>query len=224
MLSTRSNDYTTERRVLSPADAVGRAGVFAQVMALVALTLAFAAAGGAIGRHLPSVAGLLFLIAAMVCVCSTCRAARRSESLAIAALLTGGLLLGLGLGPALDRYARADPQAVWQAAGATALLVGALGSGGYAIRRDLSRAYRALFVAVLAVLLGGVVAVATAMPAADLGYAIAGLVVFSGYTVVDFNLMRRAGVQDVVPLAAGIFIDIVNIFLLLLDLLGSSDG
>jgi FtsH-binding integral membrane protein len=47
--------------------------------------------------------------------------------------------------------------------------------------------------------------------------------VFGGYTLFDFNRLRRADVQDVVPLAAGIFLDVVNVFLFLLDL-GSDDS
>jgi hypothetical protein len=36
-------------------------------------------------------------------------------------LFGAGLLLGLGLGGALNRYAEVAPNVVWQAAGATAL-------------------------------------------------------------------------------------------------------
>ena len=42
-------------------------------------------------------------------------------------------------------YSATDPTAVRQAFGATALFVGGLGAGGYAIRRDLSFLYRILF-------------------------------------------------------------------------------
>ena len=48
--------------------------------------------------------------------------------------------------------------------------------------------------------------------------------VFGGFTAVDFNLMRRASVQDVVPLTASVLLDILNIFLALLDLLDSDAG
>jgi hypothetical protein len=36
--------------------------------------------------------------------------------------------------------------------------------------------------------------------------------------------MRGAGVQDVVPLAAGVFLDPLSIFLCLLDLVDSGEG
>jgi uncharacterized protein len=51
-------------------------------------------------------------------------------------------------------------------------------------------------------------------------YAVAGLVIFGGYTIFDFNRLRRTGAEGAVPIAAGIFLDIVNVFLLLLALFG----
>jgi modulator of FtsH protease len=47
-----------------------------------------------------------------------------------------------------------------------------------------------------------------------------GLVIFGGFTVVDFNRLRRADAASSVAIAAGIFLDIFNVFLLLLELFG----
>jgi FtsH-binding integral membrane protein len=38
--------------------------------------------------------------------------------------------------------------------------------------------------------------------------------------VVDLNRMRRAGMDEAVQIAAGIFLDIVNLFLFFLQLFG----
>lgn len=224
MISTRSAEYATERRILGNVATVGAAGVLGQAMALVAFTLAFTTLGGYLGAHLATGPALGCLLAGLACVVASGPVARRAEPLAICALFAAGLLVGFGLGPALHAQLRVDPDAVWHAAGATALLVSGFGAAGYAIRRDLSRAYRALFVALLALLAGGLVAVLISIPAAQLGYSLAGVVIFAGYVLVDFNLMRRAQVEDTVPLAAGIFLDIINIFLFLLDLLGRTVG
>lgn len=51
-------------------------------------------------------------------------------------------------------------------------------------------------------------------------YAIAGLVIFGGFTIVDFNRLRSSTPDAAVPIAAGIFIDVLNIFVLALDLFG----
>jgi FtsH-binding integral membrane protein len=200
-------------------ESVGVAGVFGQVMGLVAVTLGFFTLGAYLGREITEGASIVCFIAGFVCIVGL-NFARRREGLAITLLFAGGLLLGLGLGGVLDRYAEAEPEAVWQAAAATALFVGGLGSVGYAIRRDLSSFYRFLFVALIALIVFGLVTVFVSIPGGNVIYALLGLGIFGGYTVLDFNRMRRAGAQEAVPLAAGIFLDMVNIFLFFLRLFG----
>ncbi len=200
-------------------ETVGAAGVFGQVMGLVAVTLCFFTLGAYLGRHIAEGASLICFFAGFGCIIGL-NFARRSESLAITLLFAGGLLFGLGLGGVLNSYAEVEPDAVWQAASATALFVGGLGTVGYATRRDLSGGYRFLFFALLALIVFGLIAVFVSIPGGNLIYAVLGLVIFGGYTVLDFNRMRRAGMQEAVPLAAGIFLDVVNIFLFFLRLFG----
>jgi FtsH-binding integral membrane protein len=45
-------------------------------------------------------------------------------------------------------------------------------------------------------------------------------VIFGGYTILDFNRLRRAGAKSAVPIAAGIFLDITNVFAFVLELFG----
>ncbi len=200
-------------------ETVGEAGVFGQVMGLVAVTLVFFTLGAYLGRHLTEMASIICFFGGFGCIVGL-NFARRSEGLAITLLFAGGLLLGLGLGGALNAYAETEPDAVWQAAAATALFVGGLGTVGYAIRRDLSSFYKLLFFALLALIVFGLVAVFVSIPGGNLIYAVLGLVIFGGYTVLDFNRMRRAGMGEAVPLAAGIFLDVVNIFLFFLRIFG----
>jgi FtsH-binding integral membrane protein len=200
-------------------ETVGSAGVFGQVMGLVAVTLCFFTLGAYLGRELTEGASLICFIGGFICIIGL-RAARRSEVLSITMLFAAGLLLGLGLGGVLNRYAEAEPDAVWQAAAATALFVGALGSTGYAIRRDLSGGYRLLFFLLLALIVFGLVTVFVSIPGGNVIYALLGLGIFGAYTLLDFNRMRRSGMQEAVPLAAGIFLDVINIFLFFLRLFG----
>ena len=67
----------------------------------------------------------------------------------------------------------------------------------------------------------GLVGIFVSIPYANVIYAVAGLVIFGGYTIFDFNRLRRTGIQDAVPIAASIFLDIVNVFLLFLELFGA---
>jgi modulator of FtsH protease len=193
-------------------------------MGLVALTLGCLALGAYIGRNLTGGIGLLFFIGGFGCIIGlNIASARGREQLAITLLFGLGLLLGLALGPVLNDYAQADPSALWQAAGATAGFVAALGTFGYATRRDLSSWYRVLFWALLALIAFGVVAIFVSIPAENVIWSVAGLVIFGGYTILDFNRLRRAGQESAVPIAASIFLDVLNIFLFLLSLFGGRD-
>ena len=195
--------------------------VFGQVMGLVALTLGCLALGAYIGRDMSGGAGILFFIGGFGCIIGLNVASSRGrEQLAITLLFGLGLLLGLALGPVLNDYAQADPSALWQAAGATGAFVAGLGAIGYATRRDLSSWYRLLFWALLALIVFGIVAIFVSIPNSNLIWALAGLVIFGGYTVLDFNRLRRAGAESAVPIAAGIFLDVLNVFLFFLQLFG----
>lgn len=195
--------------------------VFGQVMGLVAVTLGFLALGAYIGRDLSGGLGVLFFVAAFACIFGlNIASARGRNQLAITLLFGLGLALGLALGPVLSSYASADPAAVWQAAGATAAFVAILGTVGYATRRDLSSWYRFLFWALLALLAFGIVAIFVSIPHSTVIWSVVGLVVFGGYTVLDFNRLRRSGEDQAVPIAASIFLDVLNVFLFLLQLFG----
>jgi FtsH-binding integral membrane protein len=192
-----------------------------QVMGLVAVTVGFAALGAYLGRNLTGGTGIALFIGAFACIFGLNVASSRGrEQLAIGLLFGLGLLLGLAVGPVLADYAKADPSALWQAAGATAAFVAVLGSYGYATRRDLSSWVRGLFWALLALIAFGIVAIFASIPHSHIIYAVAGLVIFGGFTIVDFNRLRRASAASAVGIAASIFLDIFNVFLLLLQLFG----
>jgi modulator of FtsH protease len=190
-------------------------------MGLVAITVACAAGGAYIGRNLTGGTGILFFIGAFACIFGLNFATRAGhEQLAIGLLFGLGLLIGLAVAPVLAYYAKTNPSALWQAAGATGAFVAALGAFGYATRRDLSSWARTLFWALLALIVFGIITIFISIPHANVIYCVLGLVVFGGFTIFDFNRLRRANMASSVPIAAGIFLDIFNIFLLLLRLFG----
>ena len=197
--------------------------VFGQVMGLVAVTLGFLALGAYIGRDLSGGWGILAFVGSFGCIIGLNVAAKRGrEQVSITLLFGLGLLLGLALGPVLSEYVETDPSAVWQAAGATGGFVAGLGAVGYATRRDLSPYYRVLFFALLGLIVFGLVGIFVSIPSGNIIWSVAGLVIFGGYTILDFNRLRRAGQQAAVPIAASIFLDVVNIFLFFLQLFGGN--
>jgi uncharacterized protein len=190
-----------------------------EVMGLVAATVGCAALGAYLARDFSGVTGLALFVGAFACIIGLNVAnSRGHEQLATGLLFGLGLLLGASVGPVLHVYAESEPAVLWQAAGITAAFVAALGSYGYATRRDLSSWARTLFWALLALIVFGIVLIFVSIPHENIIYGVAGLVIFGGYTVLDFNRLRRATPDNAVPIAAGIFLDIFNIFLFVLDL------
>ena len=55
-------------------------------------------------------------------------------------------------------------------------------------------------------LLFGIVVIVVSIPNANLIWSMAGLVIFGGYTILDFNWLRGAGAESAVPMAASIFL------------------
>jgi FtsH-binding integral membrane protein len=205
--------------------AVGRGGyqqvstntLFGQTMGYVAATTGLFALGGYVGRDLTGGASLVAFVGAFVCLFAMRFTARRSREGTIALLAVFGFVLGLATAPAIAYYAATDPQAVWKAGGATALFIAALGSAGYATSRDLSGLARVCFWALLALLVFGVVTIFVKIPGGSMIYSVAGLFIFAGFTMVDFQRLRRSQDTASAPLlAASIFLDILNVFLFFL--------
>jgi modulator of FtsH protease len=144
-------------------------------------------------------------------------ASRRSQQLTVGLLAAFGLLMGLATAPTLAYYASADPQALWQAGGATALFVAGFGAAGYATRRDLTALARICFWALVALIAFGIVLIFVNIPNGALIYSVLGLVIFAGIIMIDFQRLRRSSDVESAPLlAASIFLDILNVFLFFL--------
>jgi FtsH-binding integral membrane protein len=200
-------------------DETGR--LLSQTMGLVAVTAALFALGAYVGRDTSGGWAILFFIGAFAVLLGMNVAVQRSEQLAVGLLFSFGVLLGLAVAPSVAHYVEADPQAVWQAGGATALFIAGFGAAGYATRRDLSALARASFWALVALIAFGIVLIFVQIPGEALIYAIAGLVIFAGLTLFDFQRLRQTQDIRTAPLlAASIFLDIVNVFLLFLSLFG----
>jgi FtsH-binding integral membrane protein len=195
-----------------------------QTMGLVAVTTGFFALGAYLGRDLSYGWGWVLFIAAFGCLIGLNVVAQRSEGAAITLLFAFGVVIGLATAPTIAYYASTDPKIVWQAGGATALFIAGFGAAGYATRRDLAPLARILFWALIGLIVFGIVAIFVQIPNGQLIYAIVGLVIFAGLTAFDFQRLRRTQDIRAAPvLAASIFLDVLNVFLLLLSLFGRND-
>jgi FtsH-binding integral membrane protein len=218
---TESHSTSTYDDALSADSARDRTrALFGQTMGLVAVTAGLFAFGAYLGRDLSYGWGFVAYIASFALLLGINFAVSRSEQLAVGLLFGFGLLVGVGTAPTIAYYASTNPQSVWQAGGATALFIAGFGAAGYATRRDLSGVARLCFWALLALIVFGIVTIFVNIPNGALIYSIAGLVIFAGFTLYDFQRLRRAQDIRAAPvLAASIFLDVLNVFLLLLNLL-----
>ncbi len=94
---------------------------------------------------------------------------------------------------------------------------------GYATRRDLTKLARSSFVPLVALIAFGIVLVFIDIPDGSLIYAVAGLVIFAGLILFDFQRLRQAKDIRTAPLlAASIFLDVLNVFVLFLSIFSGS--
>jgi FtsH-binding integral membrane protein len=198
--------------------------LFAQTMGYVAGTAALFALGAYLGRSMTGGLGIVFFILSFACLIGMRFAARRSMGLTVGLLAAFGLLIGLGVAPVVNYYAQVDPRALWEAGGATALFIAGFGAAGYATRRDLAFIARICFWALLALIVFGIVLIFIQIPAGSLIYSVLGLVIFAGFTMFDFQRVRRSQDAASAPfLAASIFLDVLNVFLFFLEIFSGSE-
>jgi modulator of FtsH protease len=198
--------------------------LFGQTMGLVALTAGFFALGAYVGRDTSAGWAIVSFLAAFAVLLGMNAAVKRSQQLAVGLLFGFGALLGIGSASTIGYYLETDAQTVWQAGAATALFIAGFGAAGYATRRDLSALARMLFWALVGLIAFGIVLVFVQIPGGELIYAVVGLAIFAGLTLFDFQRLRQAeDIRSAPLLAASIFLDALNVFLLFLSLFDGND-
>ena len=190
-------------------------------MLLVGVAIAFLAVGSLIGRDIaPGTATILGFVAIGMIFAQSFVRPLRAGPIGMLWLFAAALILGISLGPVLSEYVQSDPEAITQAAAGTALAVLLMGAIGLATSKDLARWIRPLSFAMLG-LFGISLILLLVGGAGNPLLSIAVIVVSCALLVVDFNYVRKHATEDdIVWLATGIFVSIVNIFLSLLNLFG----
>lgn len=135
-------------------------------------------------------------------------------------------LLGFGLGPILNTYLQLSngPQIITTAFGGTGIIFLAL--SGYALtsRKDFSFMGGFLIVGLIVALLAGVANIFLAMPALSLAISSAIILIMSGFILYDTSRMVHGHVDNYVLATIGLYLNIYNIFLSLLQILGIMGG
>ncbi|MEA2445823.1 MAG: uncharacterized protein QOJ12_3115 [Thermoleophilales bacterium] len=207
----------------SRAEAITTTRLLGQVMFLVAVAIGALALGTVIGKDLARGTALILSLGGfgMLMISSFGGARFRVGMFAIGWLYATAFILGLGLGPTINYYASAQPDAIAQAAGGTALTVAGMGALGFAMSKDLAPWMRPLSLVVFGLIIVSLVLLVFGGLGGALSPVIS-LLIFglsAALIMVDFNYLRKHGTaDDTVWLATGIFVSIVNIFLSLLNL------
>jgi modulator of FtsH protease len=197
------------------------ATIMGQVLFLVGAALGLCALGTVLGRDLSfgTARILSFAGLGMLLVQNFVRPLRYG-ALGIAWLAALAALIGFGLAPTINYYATVDPGGLTTAVGLTALTVVGMGAAGFAWSKDVSGWARPLSMIVLvAVVISIVGIVVGGLGALSPVISLVILVVSAALILVDFNYVRKHATEDdVVWLATGIFVSIINIFISLLNL------
>jgi modulator of FtsH protease len=193
-----------------------------QVLFLVAAALGVCALGTVLGQDLSfGTARVLSLAGFGMLIVSNFVPALRYGAVGIGWLAATAAVIGFGLGPTIDYYATVAPNTLTSALLLTTLTVLGMAAIGFAMSRDTVAWMRPLSwivlgcigVSLIALVFGGVGSLSPVISLVILG-ASALLI------LVDFNYVRKHATEDdVVWLATGIFVSVVNIFLSLLSLL-----
>lgn len=194
---------------------------------LLSMTLLFSALTAAVSVYLrmPPMTYLICLGGAFLLMwLALPRTANSAAGLGVVFGITG--LMGFALGPILSMYLSLanGPQIVATALGGTGVIF--LGLSGYALttKRDFSFLGGFLFVGILVVFGAALLNIFMAIPALSLALSAAIVMLMSGFILFDTSRMVNGGVDNYIIATVQLYVNIFNLFVSLLHLLGFSSN
>ena len=196
----------------------GTAPLLAKVLGITALGFFVTAIGVATA---PAWSMLPGFIAVLALVFAINRARTNNPGLAMGLFMLLAFAMGWEIGPLLHRYiALLGPGIVFEAAVTTGLGMTAMGCVAYLFSIDYRRLSGIAMAGLLLLILAGVVSMFFHFLSPNT-YSWMALAIFTALTVADFARIRAGGDgMGAVSLALGIYLDAINIFLILLQLFG----
>ncbi len=129
-----------------------------------------------------------------------------------------GLMLSGILGLTLSRTG--GPQIVALAAGGTAAVFLAMGAVATTIKRDISNWGKFLFIGLVMLIVASLANIFLQLPALSITISVIALGIFSAYLLFDLNRIVRGGETNYVTATLSVYLDLYNIFVNLLSILG----
>jgi len=200
--------------------AISTAGLLGQVLGITGIGFIITAIAAYVFRGVSPAVGLGAMLIGLVLLFAM-SGVRRQPQTALLMFYAFTFLEGIGLAPVIAQYVtRIGPEVVVDAAATTGLGMIVLGLVAYTFSFDFRRLASFAFVALIALLVVGLISIFVhfLQPGA---YAWMTLGVFTLLTLVDFARIRAGGDGfSAVDLAISIYLDAINIFIALLQLLG----
>ena len=155
--------------------------------------------------------------------------ARNNPSLSLVLLYGLSVLEGLLMGPLLGMIAHNyayGAAVIGEAALLSAVIVAGLGTYVWVSGKDFGGIGKFLIFALLALIVVGLVRFFVSFsPILTLAYAIGGALIFGGFTLYDFsNIKFRYGPNDYVLATVALYLDFINLFWFLVQILLSLSG
>lgn len=221
----------SERRVdVSTAQldvAVGETNkVLRNTYMLLGMTLAFSAVTATVSMllRLPTVMYLIFVLVGFGLLFVVNRMADSAKGLPAIFAFTG--VMGAALGPLLNVYLALPngPSLVMQSLGGTALIFFGLSAYALQSKRDFSFMGGFLFAGLLVAIVAMIANIFLAIPALSLTISAAVILIMSGLILMDTSRIIHGGETNYIRATVGLYLNIFNLFVHLLHLLGVFGG
>jgi modulator of FtsH protease len=193
---------------------------------LLGLTLAFSAvtAGVSMALNLSPMAGLGFTLVGFVLLFVVNRMADSAKGLPAIFAFAGAM--GAGLGPMLNHYMSmpGGPSLVMQSLGGTALIFFGLSAYALQSKRDFSFMHGFLFAGLMVAIVAMVANIFLQIPLLSVTLSAVVVMIMSGLILFDTSRIIHGGETNYIRATVGLYLNIYNIFVHLLSLLGVFGG
>ncbi len=204
-----------------PAARAATQSLLAQVLGITAVGLCVTALSVMLFPTVPFGIGLFALIGG-IALLFVMSAVQSNPGLALMLFYVFAFLEGVGISPTIQHYLNlaGGPSIVFNAALTTGLGMFALAAIVYATGLDLRRFQGIFMIALMGLVVVGIVSIFLHFVSPTV-YSWITLVIFTGFVLIDFARIRAGG-DGVSPvmMAVSIYLDIINIFLALLQIFG----
>jgi FtsH-binding integral membrane protein len=201
-------------------------GLLSKVFGMLAFSLAFAVAGGAVGAQLGA-GWILPLVLVEIGLIIAVNVAKDKEGWNLGLLYAFTFVSGMTIGPIIAAYVGAGlGMIVLEAVGITAVMTVGLAAYALTTKRDFSGIAPYLFMGVLGLVVASLIGifVGGGLFQALIGWA--GAIIFSLLLIYDVQRAKTAQdtMGNAVVLTLGIYLDVINLFLSILRILSYLQG